>query len=80
MRELEAFGSPSILIVPNGWHRLDAHAFKERYPSLRVYCPASQRKRVEKEVSVDGVVEEMPGDDCVRGEVLDGSTKRAFSP
>src|SRR2546423_14452954 len=36
MREVEAFGKPSFLLVPNGYHRLDIAAFKERYPQLRV--------------------------------------------
>src|SRR5512143_2829371 len=28
MKELEAFGDPEILIVPNGFHRLDAKVYK----------------------------------------------------
>src|SRR5262252_5241275 len=36
MTEVEAWGKPSFLIVPNGGHRMDAKIFKDRYPSLRV--------------------------------------------
>src|SRR6266702_2370426 len=36
MREVEAFGKPSFLLVPNGYHRLGIAAFKQRYPQLRV--------------------------------------------
>jgi hypothetical protein len=35
MRELEALGEPAFLVVPNRGHRLDAPAYKRRYPSLR---------------------------------------------
>lgn len=54
MRELEAFGTPAFLVVPNRFHRLDAARYKRRYPSLRVLCPAGARKHVEQVVPVDG--------------------------
>lgn len=53
MREIEALGAPSFLIVPNGFHRADAFSWKQRYPELRVVCPPGARKRVEKAVPVD---------------------------
>ncbi len=31
-----AFGEPAILVVPNGYHRLDSKVFKKRYPKLKV--------------------------------------------
>src|SRR5882724_90295 len=39
MQELEAWGTPAFLIVPSALHRLDALAFKARYPALRVFGP-----------------------------------------
>ena len=36
MAELEAFGTPRVLVVPNGYHRLDALVWKQRYPQVRV--------------------------------------------
>jgi hypothetical protein len=53
MRELEAFGTPSFLIVPNDHHRLDAKAWKERYPAMQVVAPEGARKKVEEVVPVD---------------------------
>src|SRR5688500_14318601 len=38
-RQLEALGPPTHLIVPNAVHRLDAPAYKARYPALRVFTP-----------------------------------------
>ncbi len=62
MRELEAFGAPAVLVIPNGFHRLDVHAWKERYPSLCVICPPESRLRVSRVVAVDGGWELLPAD------------------
>jgi len=72
MAELERFGTPAFLIVPNGGHRLDAPAFKQRYPELRVFTPQGSRARVEQVVQVDGVYEEFPHSDVLRLETLNG--------
>jgi hypothetical protein len=50
MAELEALGRPSFLIVPNGWHCLDAARYKARYPTLAVICPKQARKMVGRKV------------------------------
>ncbi|QRK11315.1 hypothetical protein JQX13_15295 [Archangium violaceum] len=71
-RKLEALGTPSVLLVPNRAHRLDAPAYKKRYPALRVFAPRGGRKGVEEVVPVDGTYEDFPGDDTVRLETLKG--------
>ncbi|HEX9103417.1 MAG TPA: hypothetical protein VF997_14495 [Polyangia bacterium] len=53
MKELEAWGTPAFLVVPNGMHRLDARIWKQRYPQLRVITPPGARKRIEEIVPVD---------------------------
>jgi hypothetical protein len=53
MATLEAFGRPAFLIVPNDHHRLDAKAWKERYPRLQVVAPKGSRAKVEEVVPVD---------------------------
>jgi hypothetical protein len=60
MAEIERWGEPAFYIVPNMFHRLDAHAFRMRYPGIRVVCPASSRRRVEAIVPVDGGYELLP--------------------
>jgi hypothetical protein len=72
MSELEAFGKPSFLVVPSGYHRMDARVFKERYPSLTVLCPSGHRKRVEQVIKVDGSYDDAPKDDAVSLRHLDG--------
>lgn len=65
MRDLERWGAPAFLVVPNGWHRLDCAVFKQRYPGARVVCPAGSRTKVEEVVAVDLTYDAFPGDDSV---------------
>lgn len=71
--ELEAWGTPKVLIVPNGLHRLDAHAYKERYPQLRVLAPRGAHAKVTEVVPVDADYEHAElHDDSVQLEMLHG--------
>ena len=71
-RQLEALGTPTWLLVPNGYHRLDAPAYKKRYPALRVLCPRGSRAAVQQKVPVDGTYEDFPADDALQLETLHG--------
>jgi hypothetical protein len=73
MRAIEAFGRPAFLVVPNGFHRLDVHAWKERYPQAAVLCPPAVRARVAQVVTVDGGWELLPRDPALEAVPLDGS-------
>ncbi|MFL5274020.1 MAG: hypothetical protein ACJ79E_18325, partial [Anaeromyxobacteraceae bacterium] len=73
MAEVEAFGRPAFLVVPNGFHRLDLHAFRARYPALRVLCPPPARRRVEALARVDGGWEALPQGAGVEAVPLEGS-------
>jgi hypothetical protein len=73
MRALEAWGTPAFLIVPNGHHRLDVHAWKARYPALRVLCPPPVRARVAEVAPVDGALDALPADAALRAEPLAGA-------
>jgi hypothetical protein len=75
MKELEAWGQPTFLIVPNGGHRMDAKTFKDRYPSLRVIAPPGAKAKVDEVVKVDDS-EGAFGDDRVHYEVLEGTKAR----
>jgi hypothetical protein len=61
MAEIEALGPPTVLVVPNGFHRLDAGVWKARYPALHVVCPEESRVKVEQVVKVDGLDTDVPG-------------------
>lgn len=75
MAEIEAWGRPAVLLVPNAYHRLDAPAYLERYPDLEVYCPKGSRAKIEDVIKVDGDYDEFVGDDSVILEHLDGVRK-----
>jgi hypothetical protein len=62
MKEIEAFGTPSFLLVPNPQHRLDAPAYKKRYPGMQVLVPRGARAKIELVVYVDGTFEDFPPD------------------
>lgn len=72
MATLDAWGPVSALLVPNGYHRLDAKVFKQRYPAARVYCPRGATKKVEEVVPVDGSYSDFPGDDTIELHTLAG--------
>jgi hypothetical protein len=76
MKEIESFGTPSLLVVPNGFHRLDSKVYKERYPSLRVICPTGARAKVEQVLKVDATYADGTGDETVRLSHLEGTKNR----
>ncbi len=72
MKELERLGEPAFLVVPNGYHRMDAPGYKARYPEIVVLCPKGARAKVEQVVRVDGDYGSYPADDDVRLEHVAG--------
>lgn len=71
-REIEAIGPVRYVVVPNCWHRLDAAAYRARFPEAKVVAPAGSRKRVAQKVPVDLTYEDLPRDADVQLETLDG--------
>jgi hypothetical protein len=71
-RELEALGRMGVIVVPSAVHRLDAPAYKARYPHLHTFCPRGARGKVAEVMEVDGVYEDYADDGAVRFETLDG--------
>jgi hypothetical protein len=74
--EIEAWGEPAFLLVPGAYHRLDAKSYKQRYPQLRVLCPAGAAAKVAQVVPVDGSYDDLPADPQVQLEHLDGLARR----
>jgi len=76
MQELEAFGKPSYIVVPNGFHRQDARIWKDRYPSAKVVAPVGSRKKVSDIVPVDLDYKDAPSDDSVKLSYFEGTKER----
>ena len=72
MEKIEAWGTPSVLLVPNSFHRLDAPAYRARYPDLEVFCPKGSRRKIEDVVPVNGDYDAFEGDQSLTLEHLDG--------
>lgn len=73
MEAIDAWGPVVTIVVPNGYHRLDAPAFHARYPEARILCPAGARTKVEQVVPVSGSYEDLGADAAVSLETLDGT-------
>lgn len=73
MRDVEHWGTPEFLVVPNGFHRLDLQPFKARYPKLQVLSGAASAARVSQVVPVDGGFDRLPREPGLRVERLDGT-------
>lgn len=78
MAQLEQLGPPTYLIVPNGRHRLDAHAYKQRYPDVEVFTPGTSRKKAEQVVPITGTYEDLSSDPHLHVEMLDGGKEGVF--
>ncbi|HEV8550219.1 MAG TPA: hypothetical protein VGQ57_14345 [Polyangiaceae bacterium] len=76
MQELEAFGRPSFIVVPGGFHRQDARIWKDRYPSAKVVAPRGAAKKVASVVPVDLSYAEAPSDDAVKLSHFEGCKER----
>lgn len=66
MEEVLALGAPRYLVVPNGYHRLDAKVFARRFPDAVVVAPRNARPKVDQVVKVGLTYDEIPPDPRVR--------------
>ena len=74
--EIDAWGKVGAIIVPNGFHRLDAQLFADRYPDAHVLCPSGAKAKVEQVVNVTGSYEDLPADGVLELQLLDGTKQR----
>lgn len=75
-REVEALGEIAHLVVPSGFHRLDAGRYRERYPNARMYAPAGGRARVEKVAKIDATYDGYEADAATSLADIDGLARR----
>ncbi|HEX2573906.1 MAG TPA: hypothetical protein VH877_30435 [Polyangia bacterium] len=70
--EIDRWGKPGWLILPNAYHKMDAHAFRERL-GVKLLCDAAADAKVQALVPVDGHLEDLPADGAVRLAPLGGT-------
>ena len=76
MAAIAALGEIRAIVVPSGFHRLDAKLFHERFPAAQVICPAGARAKVEQVVPVTATYDGVPGDGVVELQTIDGTKAR----
>jgi hypothetical protein len=72
-RELEAWGEPAFIVIPNGYHRIDAPSYKARYPNAKVLCGDDARARAGQVVAIDGNFSLLPKDAALSCSPVRGS-------
>jgi len=58
LKEIDALGTPTVLVAPNYYHRCCAAVWKKRFPDLTVFCPRAAIDKVSEIVSVDATTQE----------------------
>jgi hypothetical protein len=76
MAAIAALGEIRAIVVPNGFHRLDAKVFHERFPAAQVVCPAGARAKVEQVVPVTATYDGVASDGVVELQPIDGTRAR----
>jgi hypothetical protein len=64
-QRLDRFGEVGFIVVPSGYHRLDARRYAKRYPDAEIVCPAGAKAKVEEIVPVDLTYDQFEGDSVV---------------
>jgi hypothetical protein len=72
--EIERWGKIRYIVVPSGFHRMDAPRYAARYPDAKVLCPDAAKAKASKVVRVDGNLSEIPKDPGLTVETLDGES------
>lgn len=57
MAAIDALGPVEVIVVPNGYHRMDCGVYAARYPTAQVVAPAAARDAVEKVTHVHATCE-----------------------
>lgn len=76
MRALDALGTVAFVLVPNGFHRIDAPAYAARYPEAKVLAPAGGLARVRQVVPRAVSCAELPADTSTSYALLEGCARQ----
>jgi hypothetical protein len=76
MQRLDAWGSVAHILVPNGFHRMDAPLFAQRYPKAKFYAPTRSLEKVRQKVPSALDLSELPSDPNFEVRSLAGTDHR----
>jgi hypothetical protein len=69
---LEVLGPIGWIVVPSGFHRLDAPRWKARFPAAAVVAQPAAHRRIAARVAVDGELDRLPPGGDVTWQAADG--------
>jgi hypothetical protein len=77
LAEIEALGTPTVMVVPNYLHRCCAAVWKKRFPEMLVVCPSIAWEAALEVVPVDMTTDELTAKrdwtKWIHAKVIDGS-------
>jgi hypothetical protein len=76
MARIEAWGDVAAILVPNRFHRMDAHIMRTRYPKAKVFAPSGAVAATSKATPCDGTYADAPTDESVSVRDLEGIGRR----
>lgn len=76
MARIAQLGPVRGILVPNGYHRLDAGVYHARFPEADILCPPGVRDAVQEVVPVARTYDQVAADSAVELQVLDGTSGR----
>jgi hypothetical protein len=76
MARIDAWGEVAAILVPNRFHRMDAHIMRTRYPRAKVFAPSGALQAASKATPCDGTYADVPTDATVYVRDLDGIARR----
>jgi hypothetical protein len=66
MLQIERWGEVSSILVPNSFHRQDAHIMQQRFPKAKVYAPGGALGAASKATACTGSYTDVPTDETLQ--------------
>lgn len=73
MQALEAWGPVREIMIPNGFHRLDAPMFHERYPEAQFFAPKGSLARAKQAIPACIGLSQLVGDTSLQALEFEGT-------
>jgi hypothetical protein len=72
MAQIDAWGTVAAILIPNRFHRQDAHIMQARYPGAKAYAPSGAMAAASRATPCAGTYADVPVDPSVSLRELEG--------
>lgn len=76
MKRIDEWGTVDSILIPNRFHRLDAHIMHQRYPKAKAYAPRGALAAASKATPCAGTYADVPVDSTVTLREVEGMGDR----